>query len=244
MLQPSGGHVCQSCQIRHLSILAKVSAERLGHIAQDFNPSVVTLGGQETIYYQGDQSHYAYTVRSGFVKLLSILPNGRTHIVRVLHAGDLFGFEGIVAGKYAHTAMALTKVEVCRFALTELMAIKHDYPEVDGVLTQRWIQSLTQADDMLVELGAKKTGERLGAFLVRWCETAPKGIEGWVPLPLSRVEMGELLGMTVETVSRALSEWKRQGLFQERGGFIRLPDVERLCTTVCNVSLSEVLHVG
>lgn len=63
-------------------------------------------------------------------------------------------------------------------------------------------------------------------------------------MPLSRVEIGELLGMTVETVSRALSEWKRQGLFQERGGFIRLPDVERLCANVCNVSVSEVLNVG
>ncbi|MEN9434664.1 MAG: hypothetical protein RLZZ422_2253 [Pseudomonadota bacterium] len=244
MLQQSAGHVCQSCQIRHLSIFAKMSAEQLGQVTQDFHPSVVTFGGQDTLYYQGDPAPYAYTVRSGFVKLLSILPNGRTHIVRVLHAGDLFGFEGIVGGKYAHTAMALTKVDLCRFSLHELMAIKHDYPEVDGLLTQRWIQSLMKAEDMLVELGAKKTGERLGAFLIRWCETAPKGIEGWVPLPLSRVEIGELLGMTVETVSRALSEWKRQGLFQERGGFIRLPDVERLCAAVCNVSLSEVLHVG
>ncbi|WP_026220932.1 Crp/Fnr family transcriptional regulator [Thiofilum flexile] len=244
MLQQSGSHSCQSCQVRHLSILSRMSTERLGQIAQDFNPSVITFGGQDTIYYQGDSARYAYTVRSGFVKLLSILPNGRTHIVRVLHTGDLLGFEGIVGGKYAHTAMALTKVDVCRFALSELMALKQNYAEVDGMLTQRWIQSLTKAEDMLVELGAKKTGERLGAFLVRWCESAPKGIEGWVPLPLSRAEVGELLGMTVETVSRALSEWKRQGLFQERGGFIRLPDVERLCATVCNISRSEVLNVG
>lgn len=244
MSQQSGGHACQSCQIRHLGVLARLPAEHLGQIAQTFHPHVITFGGQETLYYQGDSAQYAYTVRSGFVKLLSMLPDGRTHIVRVLHAGDLFGFEGIVGGKYAHTAMALAKVEVCRFAINELIAVKQEYPEVDSVLTQRWIQSLTRAEDMLVELGAKKTGERLGAFLVRWCETAPKGIEGWVPLPLSRVEIGELLGMTVETVSRALSEWKRQGLFQERGGFIRLPDVERLCANVCNVSVSEVLNVG
>jgi len=223
------GH-CQSCQIRHLSIFAQLPVDRLVEI-QLFQPSVVTYAADETVYHQGDVALNAFTLRRGLVKLIKTLPNGRTQIVRVLRAGDLFGFDGFAGEPYNHTAIPLSEIEVCRLPLGELMDLKKQNPEIENTMMRRWIQHLREAEDMMLELGAKKAAERLVSFLLRWCENMGGG---WVVLPLSRAEIGELLGLTIETVSRFLSDWKRQGFINEQRGSIQIQNVEGLRKTVCS----------
>lgn len=222
------GH-CQSCQIRHLSIFAQLPTERLAEI-QLFQPSVVMYAVDETVYHQGDTAQNAFTLRKGLVKLIKTLPNGRTQIVRVLREGDLFGFDGFAGEPYNHTAIPLSEIEVCRLPLGELMELKKQNPEIENTMMRRWIQHLREAEDMMLELGAKKAPERLASFLIRWCEG--KGAS-WVVLPLSRGEIGELLGLTIETVSRFLSDWKRQGLLNEQRGSIQIQDMDGLRKVAC-----------
>lgn len=226
----SKGH-CQTCSIRSASIFALLPDERLQEI-KNFHPSVMSFIARETIYHQGDVSPYTYTVRSGVVKLVKTLANGRSQIVRILREGDLFGFEGFIGQCYMHTAIPLTKVEVCRLPVNDLLTLKQQSPEVEAMMMQRWIQSLHDAEDMLVELGAKKATERLAVFLVRWCHATPEESSDWVKLPLTRGEMGELLGMTVETVSRTVSYWKREGWLEEKQGSMRIVDADSLCQSV------------
>lgn len=223
------GH-CQSCQIRHLSIFAQLPLTRLQEI-QAFRPSVVNYANDETVYYQGDASLHAFTLRKGLVKLIKTLPNGRTQIVRVLRTGDLFGFDGFAGETYNHTAIPLSDIEVCRLPLSELMGLKANNPEIENAMMKRWIQHLRDAEDMMLELGAKKAAERLASFLIRWCEDSK---EEWVPLPLSRGEIGELLGLTIETVSRFFSDWKRQELINERRGHIQIANLDALRKAACS----------
>ncbi len=223
------GH-CQSCQIRHLSIFAQLPMDRLTEI-QAFQPSVMAYAVDETVYHQGDAALNAFTLRKGLVKLIKTLPNGRTQIVRVLRTGDLFGFDGFANEPYNHTAIPLSEIEVCRLPLGDLMELKKQNPEIENTMMRRWIQHLRQAEDMMLELGAKKAAERLASFLLRWCEGAESS---WVSLPLSRSEIGELLGLTIETVSRFLSDWKRQGFISEQRGNIHIQDVDGLRKTACS----------
>lgn len=223
------GH-CQSCQIRHLSIFAQLPLNRLAEI-QAFQPSVVIYAVGETVYHQGDASLNAFTLRKGLVKLIKTLPNGRTQIVRVLRTGDLFGFDGFAGETYNHTAIPLSEIEVCRLPLGELMELKKQNPEIENTMMRRWIQHLREAEDMMLELGAKKASERLASFLIRWCENSNGG---WSPLPLSRGEIGELLGLTIETVSRFLSDWKRQGFLNEQRGTIKIEDMDGLRKAACS----------
>ncbi len=223
------GH-CQSCPIRHLSIFSLLPVERLTDI-QSFQPAVVTYAPAETVYYQGDIALNAFTLRQGIIKLVKTLPNGRTQIVRVLNHGDLFGCDGFAGETYNHTAIPLDPVEVCRLPLGELLALKKQNPEIEQALMLRWIQHLRDAEDMMLELGAKKAAERIASFLIRWCEEAENN---WISLPLSRSEIGELLGLTIETVSRFLSEWKRQHLLEEHQGNIRIMDMQGLHKVACS----------
>ena len=172
------GH-CRTCHIRHLSIFAQLPAARLVEI-QSFQPSVVSFAANETIYHQGDASLNAFTLRKGLVKLVKALPNGRTQIVRVLREGDLFGFDGFAGETYNHTAIPLCDIEVCRLPLSELSELKKQNPEIENTMMKRWIQHLRQAEDMMLELGAKKASERLASFLIRWCENVDH--TGWIVL--------------------------------------------------------------
>lgn len=222
---------CRSCPMRHLSIFAELPEARLD--ALRFRTTVLTYRPGETIYYQGDRSEAAYTLRRGLVKLTKMLPNGRTQITQVLRTGDLFGWDGFAELAYNHNAVAITDVEVCRLPIRELDALRYEDRAVDRAILRRWVKSLRESEDMMLELGAKKAAERLASFLLDWWENAPDRDEEGVPLPLSRTEIGELLGLTIETVSRFLSDWRKSGFISEKGHKLRILDPEGLKKRAC-----------
>ena len=124
---------CRSCHIRHLSIFAQLPEQKLIDI-QSFQPLVMGYDPTETIYHQGANASTAYTLRKGLVKLLKVLPNGRTQIVRVIREGELFGFDGFAGDTYNHTAIPLTEIEVCRLPLAELLDLKRQNPEIENAI--------------------------------------------------------------------------------------------------------------
>ncbi len=225
------GH-CSTCPIRHLSIFAELPVERLGQI-QNFQPAVMHYQAGETIYHQGALAQSAYTLRKGMIKLTKSLPNGRTQIIRVLGAGELFGFDGFADENYSHSATPLCTIEVCRLPFAELVHLKKQYAEIDAAMTQRWLQYLRAAENHMLALGVMKAPERLASFLVNWYDSGHITTEG-VALPLARGEMGELLGLTIETVSRFISEWKRKGFISETKGYLKLLDRAALLKTACS----------
>lgn len=220
------GH-CQSCSIRHVSIFANLSIAQLNDIA-DFHPTVITFHSGESIYHQDGKSNHAYTLRKGLVKLIKSLPDGRTQIMRVLQGGDLFGFDGFAHSNYNQSAIALSDCEVCRLPLDGLQALRESRPEIDHAMLNRWLTHLRCAEDMMLELGSKKAAERLANFLINWC----KNNQNWHRMPLTRGELGELLGLTIETVSRLFSQWKKQGLIEEIRGKVRIPNQQALLNYV------------
>lgn len=219
---------CTNCHIRHLSIFADLSTEQLGEIC-DFSPTITTYSAKESIYYQGDFPNNAFTLRKGMVKLVKNLPDGRTQIVRILKSGDLFGFDGFANQNYNQSAIALTDTELCHLPMAGLQSLRKTQPEIDKAMMNRWIQHLHNAENMMVELGAKKANERLASFLVNWGE---EDSDGWKKIPLSRKEIGDLLGLTIETVSRFLSQWKKIGIIQEHRGSILIKDKNKLCEII------------
>lgn len=234
------GH-CLSCPVRHRSIFSDLPEDSLAVSIKDFHTSVITYESGESIFHEGDNSdESSYTLRKGLIKITKSLPDGRIQIVRVLVAGDLFGFDGLAAEAYNHTATALTDCEVCRLPLGDLATVRKNNPEVDSSIMSRLIKNLRQTEDMLLELGAKKAPEKLASFILSLSHSDIRsdlnsGDEiQWLKLPLSRSEIGALLGLTIETVSRFLSDWKRKGYIKESKGYIQIIDAEGLKATACS----------
>jgi len=232
------GH-CLTCPVRNISIFSEISEESLESTIENFHTSVMSFDGGECIFHENDISNSAYTLRKGLIKISKSLPDGRVQIVRILLPGDLFGFDGFAGENYNHTATALTECEVCRLPLNDLAELRESNSEVDRSMMARWIKNLRQTEDMLLELGAKKASEKLASFILNLSQ-ADNRIDlyesdknQWVPLPLSRSEIGSLLGLTIETVSRFFSGWKRKGLIKESKGMIYIVDAEGLKASAC-----------
>lgn len=234
MAKLQGKGDCQTCPIRYRSIFADIPAEQLPEVIQDFRTSIITFTHNETIYLEGDPATHAYTLRKGLVKLTKSLADGRTQIVRIIRCGELFGFDGFADENYNQTALALTGCEICKLPMKDLESIRAASPSVDKAMMQGWIRSLRDAENMLLDLGTKKAPERLASFLLHWCKNNEP--EHWIDLPMSRMEIAELLGLTVETVSRFLSDWKRKHFIQETRGTIQLTDPDGLKLAICSAS--------
>ena len=237
----SKGH-CLSCPVRYRSIFSDLSEASLETSIKDFHTSVITYEPGESIFHQNDKSdESSYTLRKGLIKITKSLPDGRIQIVRVLVAGDLFGFDGLAGKEYNHTATALTACEVCRLPLGDLSEIRKNHPEIDSSIVSRIIKNLRQAEDMLLELGAKRASEKLASFLMSLGQSDIRSELNansnneiqWVKLPLSRSEIGALLGLTIETVSRFISDWKRKGYIKESKGYIQIINAEGLKKAAC-----------
>ena len=232
MAKLQGKGNCQTCPIRYNSIFSEIPESDLPDVIGDFRTSVITLMHNETIYTEGDAATHAYTLRKGLIKLTKSLADGRTQIVRIIGHGELFGFDGLAGEDYSQTALALTDCEICKLPLKDLERIRTNNPSVDKAMMQGWIQGLRAAENMLLDLGAKKAPERLASFLLKWCKDNEPG--QWIDLPMSRSEIADLLGLTVETVSRFLSDWKRKGFIQDTRSTIQMTDPEGLKQAVCS----------
>ncbi len=236
-----------TCPVRNRSIFSDIPEAALNETIKNFHTAVMTFDSGESIFHQyDDSSESAYTLRKGLIKITKSLPDGRVQIVRVLVAGDLFGIDGFANENYNHTATALTQVEVCRLPLKDLSVLRQNHQEVDSSIMARFIKNLRQTEDMILELGAKKASEKLASFIMslsqsddnfalnRDLKTTNLANDVWVNLPLSRSEIGSLLGLTIETVSRFLSDWKRKGFIKEFKGTLQIIDAEGLKSAACS----------
>ncbi len=224
MSKLAGKGECFSCHMRDLSIFAELPQDKLVELG--FRPAMMVFEEGEVLFREGEVASAAYTLRSGYVKLTKSLANGRSQIVLVLSTGDLFGMDCLAGDNYHHNAIAITPSEVCRLPLKDLDSLRQQDPVIDRAILLRWAKSLRATEDLAVELGTKKAAERLASYLLSWCSGAAP--DEWRELPLSRMEIGELLGLTIETVSRFFSEWRKTGLIFEQSGKIRIADPEKL----------------
>ena len=215
--------------MRDRSIFAHLGEEDLRTLGMEVQDLEAEAG--ETLYLEGDPAKSAYTLREGAVKLVKTLPNGRAQIVRLLGPGDIFGFEGLLEPRHRHSAITLSRSLLCRLDLPRMNTLSERLPAVREALMRRWFQSLRQAEDHIVELGAKNASERLTSFLIQWHGRHPAGTS--VPFPFSRQDLGEFLGLSTEHVSRLMADFKRQGLVVERSGRLTLPEPERLLDYAC-----------
>lgn len=204
-----GSADCQSCGIRDLVLFADLTEPdfKLVHLPIDemiFQPGT-------TLYEAGKDGRTLFTIRSGIVKLVQYLPDGTQRIVRLLRRGAVAGLEILVGAPCEHTAVALQEVSVCRIPCEVIDRLNRETPRLHHQLMHRWHQSLRQADEWLTELSTGSARERLARLLLQISAEEPER-----PVRIfSREDLGAMLGITMETASRTVAEFKRTGLIVE-----------------------------
>ncbi len=212
----NGEDGCVNCNIRKQALFGDLTR-------QDFDLlhlPILELGlsAGETLYHADDAASYVYTVRSGMIKLVNFLPDGEYRIVRLLRPGDLAGIEALNARPYLNHAVAMQKSEVCQISLTEVELLNEQTPHLCKKLTALWQQVQNDADVWLGQLTVGASGQRVVRLLLYLADTAGKS-EFVLP---SGEDMGAILAITKETVSRTMAELKRQGLVQTESPLARI----------------------
>ncbi|QTR49174.1 Crp/Fnr family transcriptional regulator [Candidatus Thiothrix anitrata] len=213
------------CLIRQLGILTELDAvteENLHNIEAEH----LNFSAGSSVYETGLPAAAVYVLVSGYVKLVKTTLLGKSQIIRIVKAGEVFGFDGLVAEHYNHSAATMGDAQVCRIPVAALEDLGEHRAEVERQIMVRCIKELQRADGRLLELGAKRSDERLASFLLDWCQLMPA--DAWIPLVLSRLEIAQFLGLTIETVSRLFASWKREGILKEKKQAIRVMDWQRL----------------
>lgn len=213
------GH-CLSCPIRPSSLFGCLKESELALI-EDFQTRVVKFDAGDIIYHEGERLGLIYTLRAGHIKLTKFNSEGNAQIVRLVRPGDLFGYEKLVSDtNYLHTAEALEAVELCQLSVERLNVLRDQSGAINQAITERALQQVMKTENHLTQVGLLKSKARLAWFLLQWVGDSTGGVN----FPISRRDLGQYLGLTIETISRHTAEWKRQGIISESRGVLTITD--------------------
>ena len=205
-----GDHPCRACVVRDICVCAVLEADELLQLnAISMTKSYLP---NQPIFYAGDESVHVSNVVQGAVRLYNLLPDGRRQITGFLFAGD---FLGMAANReYAYSAEALTAVKLCRFPRRKLEALLDVLPSLERRLLGAATNELIAAQDQMLLLGRKTAREKVASFLLRLSRRAVERGESADPvyLPMSRADIADYLGLTTETVSRTITQLRKNGM--------------------------------
>jgi len=181
----------------------------------------------ETLFAEGDTADSVYEVVQGTLRLYKLLPDGRRLITGFLSAGHLLGLapEGICV----YTAEAITEVTLCRYKRAAFERLIDEVPGFAKRLLAVTSHELRAAQDRMLLLGRKTATEKVASFLLLMAERHGEEGADEIDVPMTRSEIADYLGLTIETVSRTLTKLKQDGLIAlASAGCIALLDRDRL----------------
>jgi CRP/FNR family nitrogen fixation transcriptional regulator len=161
----------------------------------------------EEIFAEGDRAAYFYKVVSGAVRTSKLLSDGRRQIDAFHLPGDIFGLES--GDEHRFTAEALGAAKVVSYRRCRPDSLASGDSALSRQIVAAMMRSLERAQNHMMLLGRKSAVERIATFLLTLAE---RMADDAVDLPMSRIDIADHLGLTIETVSRTLTQLERQGV--------------------------------
>ena len=211
---------CSQCIVRNRAICAGLDIHELDLLGRQGRKQKIAKG--QTVFWEGDDVVVVANVIEGVLKVSMSMPDGREQIVGIVFSSDFIGRPFGQQSPYSVTA--LTDAELCIFSRSTFDSFARQHPELEHKLLRRTLTELDRAHEWMLLLGKKSATERVATLLlemsVRLGETGctvDNGALDTFELPLDRQQIGDVLGLTIETVSRQFSKLKADGV-------IHLPD--------------------
>lgn len=222
---------CADCGIRHRAVCARCDEAELARLEEvKFYRSYEA--GQK-IVWAGDELSFVGSVVSGIATMSQTLEDGRVQMVGLLLPSDFIGRPGRDIAPY--DVAAASDMTLCCFRRAPFERLLGEMPHVAGRLLEMTLDELDAAREWMMVLGRKTARERITSLLVSVArreasfDLAPRTRDIRLDLPLTREAMSEYLGLTIETVSRQISQLAREGVIAlDNRRRILIPDLDRL----------------
>lgn len=207
--------LCAACEARHKGVCGALEPEQLSTLSKSAHKTKAAAGTE--LIGDAQNTDQFSNVLSGVVKLTKTLSDGRQQIVGLQFAPDFVGRP--FKTESAISAEAATDVELCSFPRSALERMMAEQPRLQHRLLQQALKELDQAREWMVMLGRKTASEKIASFLLMIARNVdptadPDRPSASFDLPLSRAEIADFLGLTIETVSRQLTRLRNEGVIR------------------------------
>lgn len=222
--------ICKNCEARHGGLCNALTTKQLCELSRQSTRKHIEAG-QELIG-QGESIPYYANIMKGVVKLSKMMSDGRQQIVGLQFAPDFLGRPFL--RESTMTAEAATDIDICLFPKATVDRMLCESSEMERRLHGQSLKELDEARDWMLTLGRKSAFEKVASFLFLIAAHIDPESEGQstFELPLSRADIADFLGLTIETVSRQMTKLRKDGVISiENNRQITVPDMELLRTS-------------
>ncbi len=219
---------CNNCSLDNICLPRGLSQLEIENISQVIKAKK-TLHRGEFIYREGDHFKGVLAIKSGSAKLVANDPHGNEHILNILLPGELLGFDGLSNNLHHCSAIAL---ETCSFCILPAQSMDDLFRNIPGLTRElfRHTGEKVNMDSTQLVLSKRPAEERLAHFLINLSERLKKrGFSSTAfTLSLTRQEIGNHLGLALETVSRLLKKFQQNNLIRVQNKSIEISDLHGL----------------
>ena len=219
---------CNNCSLDNICLPRGLSQAEIDNISKVVKAKR-TLQRGDFIYREGDNFKGILAIKSGSAKLVANDSHGNEHILNILLPGELLGFDGLSDEKHGCAAIALETMSFCILPADSLDQLFQKLPSLTRELFRHSGEKMLEDKNQLV-LSKRPAEERLAYFLISLSQRLKRRgfSSSEFKLSLTRQEIGNHLGLALETVSRLLKRFQQDGLITVRNRFIQIKDINSL----------------
>jgi CRP/FNR family transcriptional regulator len=220
---------CSDCSLTGLCLPHGMDGGEIEELEKIVKRLPPMQSGQH-LYRAGDKGRSLYAVRSGAAKSYCITESGDEQVLGFTLPGELVGLDGLSDGFYTSSSIVLETSSVCEMPFESLESLCASLPGLNRQIMRIAAKEISADQQMLMQLGKRTAEERLASFLLslssRFRQRGLSATE--FNLPMSRQDIGNYLGLAIETVSRLFAHFQEQGLLRVNRKQITIIDLERL----------------
>lgn len=227
---PSTQHIkCQNCSISELCLPFTLSNQELNTL-DDIIERKRPIHKGDQIFTDGEEMHALFAIRSGTFKTFTVNEQGEEQITGFHLAGDLLGFDAIADTEHKSFAQALETSMICEIPYNSLDTLSNTMPKLKKQVLRLMSNEIRTDQEMLTLLNRKNAEQRVATFLVSLSDRYhARGLSATeFRLTMTRSDIGNYIGLTVETISRLLNRFHKNGLIKVDGKLISILDIDEL----------------
>jgi CRP-like cAMP-binding protein len=209
--------------LKKSAIFSSLKDNEIKNISKLFES--LEFNNNETVFHEGDPSDKFYILAEGNVKIMKHSIAGKDLILEIMSPGDVFGGVAVLDNKpYPASAQVMEPSVVIRISRQKLFQIMEEYPILKLEIVKYFSDKLRDAHEMLKNIATERVERRIASLLLKLSEKVGVDEKGYrkIDFPLTRQEISEMVGTTVETCIRTMSKFQKQGLVKSAGGRIMI----------------------
>ncbi len=220
---------CAYCFVRRLCLPVSVDKEEI-NIIDELVTNRPKLKKNDYLFHSGNKFQSLYAIKSGAIKTYGSTRDGREQITGFHFAGELIGLDAIGNKVHNCNAVALEKTVICELPYKNIENISLKIPSIQQEITRLMSQEIRNDEEILMAIGSMRAEQRVACFLFSLYRrlTLSNKEKSMFRLPMTREEIGNYLGLSLETVSRRMSSLHEEGVIEVENRLIKLKDIDRL----------------